>query len=444
MQDQAEKNDLSMLLSDKSEIELSLCAAQALSYYLDAEDFFNTLHSSRDLPGILKKLADYLGEEIMLTNSFGKSVFQTPHMSGTLKKEMLAQYYDIISRLENHNLDQLLQEPPDFIYVKLHQKENIYGVLFISLKNGVPHDYEWILEKLEPYLNRMLASNIRAYPNVPPKFSLLWRDIMEGKYSSSEEIKKRFTHSGYAISTFFRLMLIQLNQPVEQIEYIFLQIYPVLKQLFPNSQLTIYMGVIVVLNWEEHRNYSPELSKEDEWRLEELMREYDGWICIGWGSRNMLWLPPLYRYLHKILNMRNQILETSDKVRIIPYSHYCPFLLVDMCAQNLRNTADIRDIMLLCHPAVINLFRYDQAHNTNLEEVLFYYIINHHSLEQTAQSLYMHRNTVANKIRKIRDMIPTDLNAPDIQTHLLISHYILKYGINIIDPNFVSEQEDRQ
>lgn len=39
LQDQAEKNDLSILLSEKSEIELSLCAAQALSYYLDAEDF---------------------------------------------------------------------------------------------------------------------------------------------------------------------------------------------------------------------------------------------------------------------------------------------------------------------------------------------------------------------------------------------------------------------
>ncbi|MCD7867717.1 MAG: hypothetical protein LUG62_05900 [Clostridiales bacterium] len=221
----------------------------------------------------------------MLTNSVGKSVFQTPHMSSTLKKEMLAQYYDIISRLENHNLDQLLQEPPEFIYVKLHQKGNIYGVLFISLKNGVPHDYEWILEKLEPYLNRVITSDIWPHPNMPPKFSLLWKDIMNGKYSSSEEIKKRFIHSGYATSTFFRLMLIQLNQPVEQIEYIFLQIYPVIKQVFQNCQLTTYMGVIVVLNWEEHRNYSPELSKEDEWRLEELMREYGGWICIGWGIK---------------------------------------------------------------------------------------------------------------------------------------------------------------
>ena len=108
-----------------------------------------------------------------------------------------------------------------------------------------------------------------------------------------------------------------------------------------------------------------------------------------------------------------------------------------MCAQYARNVKHTKNIILLTHPAVINLYRYDQEHNTNLEEVLFYYLVNHRSLGLTARSLYMHRNTIVNKIKKIKELTPVDMDSPDVQAHLILSHYLLIYCLKIVDGNIV-------
>ncbi|MDF2908429.1 MAG: hypothetical protein K0R34_3750 [Herbinix sp.] len=45
----------------------------------------------------------------------------------------------------------------------------------------------------------------------------------------------------------------------------------------------------------------------------------------------------------------------------------------------------------------------------------------------TAQALYMHRNTVQNKINKISEIITIPLDNGYVQQRMIISYYIMKY-----------------
>ena len=58
---------------------------------------------------------------------------------------------------------------------------------------------------------------------------------------------------------------------------------------------------------------------------------------------------------------------------------------------------------------------------------MFIYLQNSHNLTQTAAVLYMHRNTVLNRLNKIRELISLDLE--DGQNHfiLLLSCMLLHY-----------------
>ena len=441
LQELSEKYDLNLIMSKRSEAELNLAVTQAMSYYLTATHFLKKLWSCQDIVQVIEKLSTFIGEEVLIMNSFGNLVYQTPNFKGNIKNMITKQFHDISSGSDRSSFENcpIGSEPEgSFLYTKLWHGNSLYGILFISTANHAVHDYRWLLKHLLSCLSRLIYSDTRTNPNVPPRFSIIWKEIMDKHFRSSEELRNRFLHSGYKIDVFFRLMVVQINQPTEQLEYLYLQVYPLLKKVFPNSQITLYLGTIVILNWEPERNYNLSLAPADLEYLENLLKKYNSFICVSWGTRDMRWLPALYHFSHKVLYLHYQIEDNSLKSRIIHYGNYCPMLITDLCVQHARYDGSTKSVMLLCHPAIINLYRYDIKHKTNLENTLFHYLINHHSLEQTAASLFMHRNTVVNKLRKIKELVPMDLTAPENQPHLIFSHYILHYCVNMVDPGFVT------
>lgn len=441
LQELSEKYNLNIIMASRSENELNLAVTQAMNYYLSASRFFKKLWSCQDMVQVINQVSKFLGEEALVMNSFGNLVYQTANFNTGIKAQITRQFHDICSGTDKDSFDRCrignMPETP-FIYVKLWQSNFLYGILFITTSNHTIHDYRWLLKHLFDCLTRLIYSDTRTNPNVPPRFSIIWKEIMDKRFSSSEELRNRFLHSGYRIDTFSRLMVVQMNQPTEQLEYLYLQLYPLLKNFFPDSQITLYLGTIVILNWEAERNYNLSLSPEIAVQLEELLKKYNSYICVGWGTRDMSWLPALYNFSHKVLYLHYQIEDKYQESRIIHYGNYCPMLITDLCVQHARTEGSTKSVMLLCHPAVINLYRYDLKHKTNLENTLFHYLINHHSLEQTAASLFMHRNTVVNKLRKIKELVSMDLTAPENQPHLIFSHYVLHYCISMVDPGFVT------
>ena len=85
------------------------------------------------------------------------------------------------------------------------------------------------------------------------------------------------------------------------------------------------------------------------------------------------------------------------------------------------------DILYLTHPAVPTLTRYDREHHTDLRDVLFYYLLNDCNLTTTAAMLYMHRNTVNNKVNQIKKIIQLELDEPKLRQRLLLSCQIMRY-----------------
>ncbi|MCD8224146.1 MAG: helix-turn-helix domain-containing protein [Clostridiales bacterium] len=85
------------------------------------------------------------------------------------------------------------------------------------------------------------------------------------------------------------------------------------------------------------------------------------------------------------------------------------------------------DIVYLMHPSIIKLARYDVAHKTNLRDLLFYYLLCGCSLNRTASLMYMHRNTVMNKLNKINEIIGIPLDDGFVRHRLIISCLVYRY-----------------
>lgn len=83
--------------------------------------------------------------------------------------------------------------------------------------------------------------------------------------------------------------------------------------------------------------------------------------------------------------------------------------------------SQIQDQNSLCHLAVSALDEYDRSNHTQYCLTLYTYLICHHSLQETCERLFLHRNTALYRIRKMKDQFEIPLDDPEQFLYLLLS-----------------------
>ena len=98
------------------------------------------------------------------------------------------------------------------------------------------------------------------------------------------------------------------------------------------------------------------------------------------------------------------------------YSHYVM----------LRHLSEHEKIARYCHRAIPFLVEYDRANGTELLDTLHTYLDCSCSIKDTAEALFLHRNSVIYRINKIGSICGIDLDDPGIRFSLRLSLLILR------------------
>jgi hypothetical protein len=80
-----------------------------------------------------------------------------------------------------------------------------------------------------------------------------------------------------------------------------------------------------------------------------------------------------------------------------------------------------------CKNRLLVINEYDKRHNTELVKTLFYYLKTGCSPAETAKLMCAHRNTVAYRINKIKELTGKDFDSAEQQQEYLTAIYIQKY-----------------
>ena len=110
-------------------------------------------------------------------------------------------------------------------------------------------------------------------------------------------------------------------------------------------------------------------------------------------------------------------LAQETKPRLISCDAAFRNLLADCCRASLPS----------CYAADV-LYAYDQAHKTDYCHTLLAYLVCERNAVACAQALFVHRNTLRNRLAKIQELIGTNLDNNDERMHLLISLNMLVHG----------------
>lgn len=79
----------------------------------------------------------------------------------------------------------------------------------------------------------------------------------------------------------------------------------------------------------------------------------------------------------------------------------------------------------IAHPALALLRNYDQEHHTEFYKTLQAYLKNERSLVRTAKELKLHRNSLLYRVKRLEELIETDLEDPMVRLHILLSYEIV-------------------
>ena len=79
------------------------------------------------------------------------------------------------------------------------------------------------------------------------------------------------------------------------------------------------------------------------------------------------------------------------------------------------------DINSLLHPALVRLARYDAANRSNLLNTLEAYLDNDRNAQQCANKLYLHRNSLQYRVRRIQEIAGINLDDPQERAYLRLS-----------------------
>lgn len=261
------------------------------------------------------------------------------------------------------------------------------------------------------------------------QFQKCWEEIMERHLGSSEEIRSALNRLPYPVEQFVCVAVISFRNESRAVPFNYL--ITRLREIFPNTNVAFYRKDIVLLPSFAQRTFRPTLADEDHRRLTELLEQYDGALMFGNGTRNLDALPSIFSLTRRTL-MLTQKLFQGQKGRVLYYEDNCIYSVIDLAVQRYLDGDGNRDVIYMTHPAIVQLTRYDRENNTQLRDVLYYYLLHDRNIVKTAAILYMHRNTVLNKINKAIAITGVDLEDVQLRQRLIFSCQFIKYYETIL------------
>ena len=79
----------------------------------------------------------------------------------------------------------------------------------------------------------------------------------------------------------------------------------------------------------------------------------------------------------------------------------------------------------ICHDGVLRLYESDQKNGTDYIHTLFVYLCNDRNALQTSKALFIHRNTLLNRLEKIFKIVDINQYSTHIRHYILFSLYII-------------------
>lgn len=275
------------------------------------------------------------------------------------------------------------------LVTRITQNGHIVGAL-IMINHHKPIDHSHI--KQLPQIGKILFDT----------FNSVFGDTMYRSFHSTilfylisgEEPSDTFDLLTMSKVDFPKMMTVVVARFISPIENRYLQrtIGVNLERIFPEGYLVQFKSYISIL--------VPSISADQREELSKLVNEEDINIGISWTFTDILDFKKYFTQAVASIKQAQSFREVNKVLNYTDYSFY-DFLYNYNGETSLQN---------FCHPSLQILKEYDQSNKTELYLTLKTFLDSNKNLGETAQTLFLHRNSVIYRLKRIIELTSLDLN----------------------------------
>jgi sugar diacid utilization regulator len=346
------------------------------------------------------------------------------------KKEVLDLDYD----LELERVSYLWQEETvTELQVKLKSKDENFGYLVILENNRLEEDDYLAVIQAVYALNLKLHQN-NLIQNLARKCSNeLIEDLLQGKIDQDDEIIKRGQLAGWDLTVSYQMFVISFDTPkskdnngertlykYELEEKITHSLHRIIRTTLSTKYIIFsYNDNILLLI---HYPQEVEQIKDDITNIHEQLKSKFSSINFSIGSGEFI------EDCQQIPKSYQQGLYTLDFVTATKQDKEV-FFYHDLGVLRLLWQLDNNQLRAFVDEFLADLIAYDQKNNSNWLETLGVYLKTGCSIQQAANLLPIHSNTMRYRIERIEEILGVDLQDFELRSNLAIAYKINKFII---------------
>lgn len=210
-----------------------------------------------------------------------------------------------------------------------------------------------------------------------------------------------------------------------------------LRSAFRNVQITVLRGQIcAVVRIPMHQPQDAVYSRSffdsnayaegwDAAHLERELQQCEVYLCCSSIFQTLYFIPIECSMIYDTLDIAIK-LDGCRGRRIVEFQEYHSYINVKYAVERFLQRYDARCLRSVLYPELVTLLLHDLKNHTDLSNVLYNYYI-YGDVNRTAQSLFVHRNTVYNKLKTIQRLLDVDLDDPAVRASCLTSLQIYYY-----------------
>lgn len=333
---------------------------------------------------------------------------------------------------EQHHYDHQINDYHEFVYHgrNRHLEWDIYNrqarvaKAIIVLKDaGQNFLYRQAGQVISYYVRQYLTENRKIYFSEDAGFSTMIADLIELRLTDEREIGERKRQVHLMAEHYYHVMLITFAEDTTRIIPWNLLIEE-LHRIFVYSNICTYKNeILMVIRRETRSNMNP--FRYDKERFLSLLEKNNAYAVLSNTSNDLRSLNFIYHQTHDAMKIVH-VMEPER--RFFNYESFSMYHIISLAGLGARIRYGDVNIIHLCDNEMIALLLYDKKHETDMIHVLAVYLSTNCNVAESARLLYIHRNTMINKIHKIEEIIGTDLSSPILRERLMFSYHVLKFA----------------
>ncbi|MEA4925492.1 MAG: PucR family transcriptional regulator ligand-binding domain-containing protein [Syntrophomonadaceae bacterium] len=385
----------------------------------------DAVNGDEPLPNLMKITKKIVNANILFLDCYGRLL-----ISGQVQ----GKYSDFLRYFRENDLKRKAEKSgtpllgyhkgPYFFYRVQRGNQVAFLVVLKNIENVQPTEkalLESIIAIISALLNHQdILKNAALKAQVP-----LFESILYGQYASDDMLRIEARELGWDLNSNHVVAVFHINNFDNYI----------LKNKFNEKQLSLFMELLIKeinkkisyvqgkypvikqdLSFTTIFNLPTPSSEERIFQgcqdiIEYFQEKYGIELFVGLSTS----VEDLADFSSRIEEAKEtiEIIKVMKDMRIARYDQ----LGLDLVVNKILMETDIKQTFL---NKMLDLAEYDSQHNSDLIHTLRIFVHNRGSLSKTARSLYIHRNTVVYRLKKVEEIMGIYLSSPDTFINLTI------------------------